>query len=162
MDREEKILVGESVLSPSAEYRAASLRCGEDVGSEVELPRAESAGLECGLEPSLAFVQGLDAQPSLKLSAAAAHRGMCDADKCRGMKRPLEEADIAENLRQARGGGVAFGSTPAMGEDDKRHIRPAGLIPDPFGKRFQICGTERLFRQNDKSRVLADPLQQLL
>jgi hypothetical protein len=77
--------------------------------------------------------------PALVLTAPASQTGLRDTDKCGGMKRPLEERDVAEDLREQRRGGISLYATTVTGQQDEWKVRPRRLTFDPLGERPRIA-----------------------
>ena len=77
------------------------------------------------------------------------------------MKRPLEEGDVAEHLRQLRGGRIALQAAAVLGQHDERKIRPGRLLGNPAGERTRVDTAQRLLGDHGDVGTAAHLLDQL-
>ena len=124
MNRIQQILVRKRVVRLAAIERLAGVGRFQLQLRQMQLQRAEVAGVERGLQQALALGEVFENGAGLILPAAAPHRGSDDTHQRSRMKRTLNEGDVAERLPQPRGIGVAFGAAALMGEQHDRKIRP--------------------------------------
>ena len=97
--------------------------------------------LDAALQIRRELVQFLEPRPRLILPAAPAKRRLRQADQGRRVERPLEEGDVAEQLEEAPGLGIALEPAAALGEQDERKVRPFRLGVEPAGQ--SVAGRTR-------------------
>jgi len=67
------------------------------------------------------------------LAAAAADRGLDEADEAGRMKRAFEKSDVAEQFEQPPRLGVSLKPAAPLRQQDEREIGPFGLVLNPAG-----------------------------
>ena len=112
MNRRQQILIGKRLARLAPEKPLAGLGSFELELRQMQLERAETPGVERGLQQAFAFGEIREDGAGLVLAAPAADRGADDADQRGRMKRPLDEGDIAQHLSEPRASGLRSGPPP--------------------------------------------------
>ena len=98
--------------------------------------------------------------PALVLAAAAAQIGLHDTEQRRRVKRPLEQADIAQRAGQLLGGGVSLDPSAMLRQDDKGKVGPHRLRGDPIHESPRINAAKGFFGDNGELRAARNLGQQ--
>src|SRR4051794_29590189 len=114
MDCALQVLIRERSLRIAPKRGLAGCRGFKEEAGQMQLPRTELPGRECGLQQAPAFGQiGKDCA-RLVLPAPAAHRGADDADERGWMKRPLEKRHVTQGLPDPRRVGITLWTAALM------------------------------------------------
>ena len=124
MNRGQQIRIRKRVARLAAKERLAGVGRFQFELRQMQLQRAEMAGIERRLQQALALGEVFENGAGLILAAAASNGRSDDADQRGRMKRALDKGDIAKRLPQPRGIGIAFGAAALMGQQHDRKIRP--------------------------------------
>ena len=93
-----------------------------------------NAVLQCRVRIGQTFAALMEiGQPgaSLILPPAPTQRRFAHAEQRSRVKRPLEEAHIAQYLEKPCRSGIALDTSALTGEQNKREVRPFGLLVNP-------------------------------
>ena len=124
MNRCQQILIGERLARLSSEEADAGIGSLELVIRQMQFQRAETAGVQRGLQQVFAFGKVGEDGARLILAAPAPDRGADDAHERGRMKRALEEGDVAERLPEPRRVRIALRTAALMRQQHDRKIRP--------------------------------------
>ena len=127
-----------------------------DLGKQLAVGRRQL----CGALLDVKF-QLLVEPPAFILSLPAAQIGLHDAHKRCGMKRPLEEGDVSERLRQPGCRRIAFEAAAMLGQQYERKVRPRGLCGHPLHHCSHIGAAGRFLGQDGNVGAPPDLLHQL-
>ncbi len=124
MNRCLQILVGKRIVCLASEKRAAGVGGFELKLRQMQLQRAEMAGVERGLQQAFAFSEVREDRAGLVLAPPAPDRRADDAYERGRMEWPLDEGDVAEHLSKPRRIRIALGTAALMRQQHDRKIGP--------------------------------------
>ena len=156
MNRLQQILVGKRLARLPSKEADAGVGSFQLVVRQMQLQRAETAGVERRLQQIFAFRQIGQDRAGLILTPPAANRGADDAHQRGRMKRPLEKGDVAEHLPEPRRIRIALGTAALMRQQHDRKIRPWRLTIEPVHQAAQIRGLDRLVGDHGEAGAALD------
>src|SRR5882762_7209324 len=130
-------------------------------GFHIESPGTQPSGGKRRMQLLLALADFLQSTAGIVLTAPSPRRGAHHARQRGGMKRALQETDIAEDGREPQRGGIPFRAAAALSQQYDGYVRPGGLRLEKVDERPQLrflqgfVGEARLLQQHNEQRRVA-------
>src|SRR5882762_7312255 len=123
-------------------------------GFHIESPGTQPSGGKRRMQLLLALADFLQSTAGIVLTAPSPRRGAHHARQRGGMKRALQETDIAEDGREPQRGGIPFRAAAALSQQYDGYVRPGGLRLEKVDERPQLRFLQGFVGDDRQSRAL--------